>query len=107
MASPNETALNPVVPIFSFSALKGNQREIKNRGKEEVVHITENGNAAYVFCSEDVFEREKARAAEDAVCEMQIAQVIERGRADIEAGRVVEGLDEARSRMERVWGADG
>lgn len=94
-------------PIFSFSALKNNQREIKDRGKSEVVHITENGNAAYIFCSEEVFEREKARAVEDAISEMQIAQVIERGRKDIAAGRVVEGLEEARDRMLAAWGRDG
>lgn len=94
-------------PIFSFSALKNNQREIKDRGKSEVVHITENGNAAYIFCSEEVFEREKARAVEDAISEMQIAQVIERGREDIAAGRVVEGLEEARDRMLAAWGRDG
>lgn len=94
-------------PIFSFSALKNNQREIKDRGKSEVVHITENGNAAYIFCSEEVFEREKARAVEDAISEMQIAQVIERGREDIAAGRVVEGFEEARDRMLAAWGRDG
>ena len=94
-------------PIFSFSALKSRQREVKDRGKSEVVHITENGNAAYVFCSEEVFEREKARAVEEAICEMQIAQVIEHGREDIAAGRVVTGLEEARSRMLAAWGRDG
>ena len=40
-------------PIYSFAALKTKQREIKDRAAEEVVHITENGNAAYIFCSED------------------------------------------------------
>ena len=94
-------------PIFSFSALKSNQREVRDRGKSEVVHITENGNAAYVFCSEEVFEREKQRAIEDAISEMQIAQVIERGRADVAEGRIVEGLDEARARMFASWGRDG
>ena len=100
-------AATALSPIFSFSALKSNQREVKDRGKTEVVHITENGNAAYIFCSEEVFEREKARAVEDAISEMQIAQVIERGRQDVAAGRVVEGLEEARDRMLAAWGRDG
>ena len=103
----NETAVVSTMPIFSFSALKSRQREVKDRGREEVVHITENGNAAYFFCSEEVFEREKARAVEDAICEMQIAQVIERGRADFAAGRVVTGLDAARERMAKAWNAHG
>ena len=107
MPSASNVATMPTTPIFSFSALKSNQREVKNRGREEVVHITENGNAAFVFCSEEVFEREKAQAAQDALCEMQIAQLIERGRADVAAGRYVEGLDAARARMEAVWGIDG
>ena len=106
MATTYDAALRPVSPIFSFSALKSNQREIKNRGREEVVHITENGNAAFIFCSEDVFEREKARAVENAICEMQVAQMIERGRADIEAGRAVEGLEAAQKRMNEIWNAN-
>lgn len=107
MTTSNNAATFTIPPIFSFSALKSNQREIKNRSKEEVVHITENGNAAYVFCSEAVFEREKERAVADALCELQIAQVIEDGRADFAAGRVVKGLDEARARMEKAWQANG
>ena len=56
-------------PIYSFAALKTKQREIKDRAAEEVVHITENGNAAYIFCSEDVLAQEKARAVEEALYE--------------------------------------
>ena len=94
-------------PIYSFSALKSNQREVKRRGREDVVHITENGNAAYIFCSEEVFEREKARAAEEAISEMQIAQLIERGRKDVASGNVIEGLEEGRARMLSAWGRHG
>ena len=94
-------------PIFSFSALKSNQREIKNRSKSEVVHITENGKAAYVFCSEEVFEREKSQAVEDAISELQISQLIERGRKDVKAGRVVVGFERGRARMMAAWGRDG
>ena len=94
-------------PIYSFSSLKSNQREIKDRGRKEVVHITENGNAAFIFCSEEVFEREKERAVEDAISQLQIAQVIELGREDVAAGQVVEGLDAARTRMLAAWGRDG
>ena len=62
-------------PIYSFAALKTKQREIKDRAAEEVVHITENGNAAYIFCSEDVLAQEKARAVEEALYERRVMEV--------------------------------
>ena len=70
-------------PIYSFAALKTKQREIKDRAAEEVVHITENGNAAYIFCSEDVLAQEKARAVEEALYERRVMEVLERGEACI------------------------
>ena len=105
MSASSESAVLP--PIFSFSMLRSNQREVKNRAKSEVVHVTENGNAAYVFCSEEVFEREKARAVEEALCDMQIAQLIEQGRDDVKSKRVVGGLDNAKQRMLAAWGRNG
>ena len=67
-------------PIYSFAALKTKQREIKDRAAEEVVHITENGNAAYIFCSEDVLAQEKARAVEEALYERRVMEVLREGR---------------------------
>lgn len=90
-------------PIYSFAALKSKQREVKDRAKNEVVHLTENGNAAYVLCSEEVFAQEKAQAVADALYEKQLADVIERGRADFAAGRYVTGTDAAIARMREVW----
>ena len=85
-------------PIYSFAALKTKQREIKDRAAEEVVHITENGNAAYIFCSEDVLAQEKARAVEE------VMEVLERGEADFAAGRVFHGVAEARAEVEKRLG---
>lgn len=93
--------------IYSFAALKSNQREIKDRALEEVVHVTENGNAAFVFCSEELFEQAKAEAAEEAVRNMEIAQIIRQGRKDIAEGRCIEGLDAAKERMHRIWQKNG
>ena len=86
-------------PIYSFAALKTKQREIK-----EVVHITENGNAAYIFCSEDVLAQEKARAVEEALYERRVMEVLERGEADFAAGRVFHGVAEARAEVEKRLG---
>lgn len=88
-------------PIYSFAALKSKQREVKDWGSKEVVHITENGNAAYVFCSEEVFAREKARAIEDALYEPEVVSLVERGEADRSEGRVYHGIDAAKAEVER------
>ena len=86
-------------PIYSFAALKTKQREIKDRAAEEVVHITENGNAAYIFCSEDVLAQEK-----EALYERRVMEVLERGEADFAAGRVFHGVAEARAEVEKRLG---
>ena len=97
-ASPKPT------PIYSFAALKTKQREIKDRASEEVVHITENGNAAYVFCSEEVLAQEKARAVEEALYAQRVMDVLERGQADLEAGRVYHGIEAAKAEVEKRMG---
>ncbi|MBQ9067943.1 MAG: hypothetical protein IJ131_02625 [Eggerthellaceae bacterium] len=96
----------PITPIYSFSALKTNQREVKERGKKEVVHITEQGNAAYIFCSEEVLEHEKARAVAQALEDAEIAEVIRQGRKSIAEGRYIEGLDEIKKSLHELWGRD-
>ncbi len=91
-------------PIYSFAALKSKQREIKDRAAEEVVHITENGNAAYVFCSEEILAQEKARAVEEALYERRVLEALERSQADLEAGRVYHGIDAAKAEVEKRFG---
>ncbi|MEC4176552.1 hypothetical protein VIN30_08855 [Adlercreutzia sp. R7] len=93
-------------PIYSFAALKTKQREIKDRAAEEVVHITENGNAAYVFCSEEVLALEKAKAIEAALFERELRATIEEGREDIAAGRYTVGAESAIARMREAWGVN-
>lgn len=87
--------------IYSSAALKTRQREIKNEAQKQVVHITENGNAAFVFCSEEVFESEIRRAAENAAYEERMRAVLERGRIDYATGRLIEGTDSALAEIER------
>ena len=88
-------------PIFPISALQKRQREVKEAAKDDVVRITENGSGAYVFCTEVVFKRALAEAAEEAAYEARMEAAILRGRADIAAGRFVEGTGSARAEVER------
>lgn len=44
--------------IYSATALRNHPREVKQAARERLVRITENGNGAYVFFSEEVFQRE-------------------------------------------------
>lgn len=84
-----------MTPIYSSAALKTRQREVKDAALKNVVHITENGNGAFVFCSEEIFENQLKQAAEQAAYEERMRAVIERGRTDYTTGRVTEGTDAA------------
>ena len=87
--------------IYSSVALRDRQREVKERARHEVVHITENGNGAFVFCSEVIFAEQLEKAREEAVYEERMAQAIREGRADVAAGRVYKGVEAAFAEIER------
>ncbi len=93
--------------IYSSAALKTKQREIKDAALNEVVHITENGNGAFVFCSEALFEEKLRETAEQAAYEERMRAIIERGRADYASGRFVEGTDAALVAIEQRRAARG
>ncbi len=80
-------------PIYPITALQKKTAEVKEAARHDVIRITENGVGAYVFTSEEVYERRIREAAEQAVEEALLAHAIERGRADIEAGRFLVGND--------------
>ena len=82
--------------IFSATALRDHPREVKEVAKERLVRITENGKGAYIFCSEEVFQRAIDEAVERELYLQRAADVIAQGMADVKAGRYVEGLDAAR-----------
>lgn len=83
--------------IYSVTSLRDHPREVKAAARERLVRITENGAGAYVFCSEEVFQREIDDAVERALYARQVTEVVTRGRADIAAGRSVEGLEAAKA----------
>ena len=73
--------------IFSSVALRDRQREVKDVARERVVHITENGNGSFVFCSEAVFAEELDKAREEARYETELGYVLRRAAVDVAAGR--------------------
>lgn len=89
-------------PIYSMTALQRNAGEVKAAARDNVVRITEQGMGAYVFCSEDAFERRIAREREDAAYEARLAEAVGRGIADIEAGRYATSVDEAFARADAL-----
>lgn len=84
---------DPMTHIYSSAALKTRQREVKDAARENVVHITENGNAAFVLMSEELFERKLREAAEDAAYEERLRASLLNGEDDFTHGRYVEGID--------------
>lgn len=93
-------------PIFSSVALRDRQREVKDAARKNVVHITENGNGAFVFCSEEIFEERLRRAAEEAIYAERMAQAIREGQDDLATGRTY-SISEAFSAIDERRGARG
>lgn len=76
--------------IYPITALQKNNAAIKAEARERMVHVTENGHAAFVFMSEEVLDELVAREREEAVWEAQVCASIDRGISDLEEGRYVE-----------------
>ena len=88
------TSVATLDAIYPISALAKRQGEVKEAARKGLVRITEQGAGAFVFCSEEQFERVLSRAQEEALMEAQIAQAIEEGRRDKESGRIRTDNDE-------------
>lgn len=87
-------------PIYSMTTLQRNPSQVKAVARDSVVRITEQGSGAYVFCSEEAFERRIAAEREDAAFEARLTEAVGRGIADIEAGRYTTSVEEAFARAE-------
>lgn len=83
--------------IYSATALRDRQREVKEVARDRLVRITENGAGAYIFCSEDVFQREMDDAVERALYANRVEEAVAKGRAAIASGDYVEGIEDART----------
>lgn len=73
--------------IFPISALQKEQKEVKEAAKKDIVRITEQGRAAFVFASEEALERRIQEERRQAVYEAKLGEIVVAGRADAEAGR--------------------
>ncbi len=93
--------------IYPVTDLQRNQGEVKAAAREGVVRVTENGRGAYVFCSEDVFERALSEAAERAVLDARLEDAVFRGMEDVEAGRIYEGSEATLTEIARRRAARG
>lgn len=85
--------------IYPITALSKQQAEVKSAAKDDIVRITEHGAAAWIFASEEAFETRIQKAVAEAISEVQIATLIERGRNDVDSGNVVTGTDQARKKL--------
>ena len=93
--------------IYPTRALQTNLRELKNIADNDLVHITENGSAAYVFCSEEVLQRTVDQAVEDELYRRRLADAWVSGEADLAAGNVVVGIDAAFDEADRLAASHG
>lgn len=88
--------------IFSMTSLQRTPSKVKEAAKDGLVRITEQGQGAYVFCSDEVFEKRIAREREDAAYEARVMDSVRRGIADIEEGRYTDSVDDAFARAARM-----
>ncbi|WP_373578853.1 hypothetical protein [Parafannyhessea umbonata] len=93
--------------IYSSAALKTRQREIKDVARKDVVHITENGNAAFVFMSEDLFEERLREAAEEAALSERMRACIKASDDCFDQGDCIEGTDTFLKALDERMAAHG
>jgi len=93
--------------IYNSTALRDRQREVKDAAARDLVRITENGEGAYVFCSEEVFQREIDDAVERALYAERVKDAVAKGYAALAIGEAVEGTDAAREAVARMRTARG
>lgn len=92
--------------IYPSTALKNQQREIKEIADKEPVYITENGWGKYVFMSEKVRDREIEEAVEEALYEERLRMALRESRADYDAGRFYSNIDEFKHAVEKIRAAN-
>ena len=93
--------------IYSATALRDHPREVKQVAQERLVRITENGKGAYVFCSEEVFQREIDDAVERALYVQRVEDAIVQGRTAYDRSEYVEGIDAAKEAVAELRASHG
>lgn len=85
--------------VYPITALTKQQAKIKDAAREDIVRITENGSAAWIFASEEAYERRVEEAVAEALYEASISTAIARGMRDYDEGRITTGTEEARAKL--------
>ena len=93
-------------PIYSMTTLQRSPSCVKEAAKTNVVRITEQGRGAYVFASEEAFERRIAQERADAAYEARLIESVGRGIEDIEGGRYYTSIEDAFAAADRLRNAD-
>ncbi len=88
--------------IYPSTALKNQQREIKEIADHEIVHITENGWGKYVFMSEEVLQETVDRAVEDALYEVRLRDALRDSRQDFAEGRYYSSRADMLAAVEKI-----
>ncbi len=87
-------------PILPLTTLLRNPGKVKDAAKESIVRITEHGEGAYIFATEESFEAYVRRQREEAAFEERLARSVEQGLEEAEAGRVSDDLEGLFARVE-------
>lgn len=88
-------------PIYPSTALKNQQREIKQLADTQIVYITENGRGKYVFMSENVLQKQIDSAVENALYEARMAEALRESREDFAQGRFYSSRTDLLAAVER------
>ncbi len=88
--------------VFPSYALYDRLDEVVKAAHEGVVHIVDAGeDPAFVFCSEEVFQRQLEEAAEQALHDAAVEEAVALGCGAAEAGDYIEGSEAAFAEIER------
>ena len=86
---------------YPSTALTNQLWEIERLADDELVYITENGHAKYVFMAQEVFEHAIADAVEQALYEERLKSALTQSRRDFAQGNYCSSREELKERVAR------
>lgn len=78
---------------FPSTALRSNQREVKDAAQREATLITDNESKLYGFVAVDELERMLVQAGKGEAYAARVAESVRRGREQIARGEFTVGLE--------------
>lgn len=88
--------------IYPITDLHRNTKSVQAAARNGIVHITEGGRGTYVFCSEEVFEKQIESSVQEALYAERMANAIRQGKLDVEANRSVHGVENIMDAIEKT-----